>query len=363
MSGASRGFGGLIQRGPMAVDVVGAHYTTVFNHAVRDRRLSRRARGLLVELLSHQDGYGISLAALLRAGREGKAALTTALRELEAYAYLRRYRVRDERGRLGDTLFDITDMPHGLTLTSPAPAPRHDDPGTSASASGTLEAHSRRPQPESGNQPLDSEAQHRRSEPESDFPALGNPALENPPPKKNNCKKTNQQNTNPLPPSAPSTHKTDGTDATTTARGEATLLSIARHHPELHAALATGSTLADQAPLAGRLLAGGVPREHIREVLVGRPYPPPSKRTHSLSALVAARLRQLALLAAADEHARNQPRPDPPPSAVPARWGRTVVDVVVRKHECEGRDGLCGLPVAVPGELCPACARLPRGDS
>ncbi|MFI0242590.1 hypothetical protein [Streptomyces sp. NPDC016845] len=362
MSGASRGFGGLIQRGPMAVDVVGAYYTTVFNHAVRDRRLSRRARGLLVELLSHQDGYGISLAALLRAGPEGKAALTTALRELESYEYLRRYRARDERGRLGDTLFHITDMPHGLTLTAPAPPPRHDDRDSPAPASGTPEAHLRRPEPESENRSLDTEAQPRRSEPESDFPALGNPALENPPPKKNNLKKTNQQNTNPLPPSAPSTRKTDGTDATTTARGEATLLSIARHHPELHAALATGSTLADQAPLVGRLLAGGVPREHIREALVGRPYPPPSERTHSLAALVAARLRQLALLAAAGERAPDRPRQNPSGPAVAARWGRTVVDVVVRKHECEGRDGLCGLPVGAPGELCPTCARLSQGE-
>ncbi|MFF1400584.1 hypothetical protein ACFVZD_43430 [Streptomyces sp. NPDC058287] len=48
--------------------MIGSHYTTVFNQAVRDRRLSRRARGLLVELLSHRDGYGVSLALLLKAG-------------------------------------------------------------------------------------------------------------------------------------------------------------------------------------------------------------------------------------------------------------------------------------------------------
>lgn len=51
----------------MAVDVIGSHYTTVFNEAVRDRRLSRRARGLLVELLSHRDGYGVSIGMLLKA--------------------------------------------------------------------------------------------------------------------------------------------------------------------------------------------------------------------------------------------------------------------------------------------------------
>ncbi|MFI0243165.1 hypothetical protein [Streptomyces sp. NPDC016845] len=182
--------------------------------------------------------------------------------------------------------------------------------------------------------------------------------MENPTHKKNKFKKTNQQNTNPLLSSAPAAREsTEGTDVTATARGEATLLSIARHHPELHAALATGSTLADQAPLVGRLLAGGVPREHIREALVGRPYPPPQERTHSLAALVAARLQQLALLAAAADHART-PRQGPPPPAATAKPGQMVVDVGVRKHECEGRDGLCGVPVEALGELCAGCTRL-----
>ncbi|MFD7780743.1 hypothetical protein [Streptomyces sp. NPDC059753] len=82
-------------------------------------------------------------------------------------------------------------------------------------------------------------------------------------------------------------------------------MSVARHHPEVHAALATGTTLADQAPLVGRFLEGGVSRERIREALVGRPYPPPQQRTHSLAALVAARLQQLAFLAAASDQARR----------------------------------------------------------
>ncbi|MFD0119662.1 hypothetical protein ACFVZL_40695 [Streptomyces sp. NPDC058320] len=67
--------------------------------------------------------------------------------------------------------------------------------------------------------------------------------------------------------------------------------------------MATGTALADQAPLVGRFLQGGVSRERIREALVGRPYPPSQQRTRSLAALVAARLQQLALLTAASDQA------------------------------------------------------------
>ncbi|MEB3961249.1 hypothetical protein OKJ48_13470 [Streptomyces kunmingensis] len=356
MSGATEGFGGLIRRGPMASDVLGAHYTTVFNRAVRDGRLSRRARGLLVELLSHRDGYGISLAMLLRAGPEGKAALTTALRELERHAYLRRERARDKRGRMGQTLFFLTDMPDGLEITTAGAWASSDIPQQPAPPAPADSGRARRPEPEPGNQLGDGDGQSRRSQPQSGFPALDDPALGNQPHKKNNFKKTNKQNTNPFPPSAPDAQDGTGrTDATTVARGRQTLLSIARHHPELHAALATGTTLADQAPLVGRLLAGGVPREHIREALVGRPYPPPEKRTHSLAALVAARLRQLRLLAAAADCSHESRTGFRQPVGQPAAPTMRM-NVRVPKPECPGQDGLCGRPVGAPDELCGPCA-------
>ena len=360
MSGARQGFGGLIQRGPMAVDVIGSHYTTVFNQAVRDRRLSRRARGLLVELLSHRDGYGVSIAMLLKAGPEGRDALTVALRELEKHGYLHRIRERDARGRLGQARYYLTDMPAGVEIAAQAPwasPPGH--PGRSPEDGATARSRSRRSEPETGNPLLDSDRQTPRSEPKPDFPAQAEPAQGNPLHKKNKLKKTNQENTSPLlpsPPNAPNARESGiARDAQTAARGKDVLLSIARHHPEVHAALATGTTLADQAPLVGRLLEGGVSREHIREALVGRPYPPPQQRTHSLAALVAARLQQLALLAAAADHARHSWKPQQPTRTDASRNTRTA-DVITPKPECLGQDGLCGRPVSAPGELCPRCA-------
>ncbi|MFE2991446.1 hypothetical protein [Streptomyces sp. NPDC059262] len=140
------------------------------------------------------------------------------------------------------------------------------------------------------------------------------------------------------------------------ARGEQALLSIARHHPEVHAALATGTTLADQAPLVGRLLQSGVSREHIREALVGRPYPPPQQRTHSLAALVAARLQQLALLAAASEQARRSWTAQPQPTGPEPIAHTSATAAITPKPECPGQDGMCGRPVGAPGELCSRCA-------
>ncbi|WP_329580743.1 hypothetical protein [Streptomyces sp. NBC_01361] len=125
------------------------------------------------------------------------------------------------------------------------------------------------------------------------------------------------------------------------------------------AALATGTTLADQAPLVGRLLQGGVSREHIREALVGRPYPPPQQRTHSLAALVAARLQQLALLAAAADQARRSWTAPPQPTATEAIPQTQSMDAITPKPECPGQDGLCGRPVGAPGALCTRCVTEP----
>ncbi|MEU2608855.1 hypothetical protein [Streptomyces albus] len=113
--------GFMIRRGPMAADVIGRNFVMIFNAAMRDRRLSRRARGLLAEILTHRDGFGISEAALIANGPEGRDAIRTALRELERYGYLRRRQDRDEHGRLGKAVFEVTDMPEGLVVEAPAP--------------------------------------------------------------------------------------------------------------------------------------------------------------------------------------------------------------------------------------------------
>lgn len=104
----------------MAADVLGRDFTMVHNAALRDRRLTRRARGLLVEVLSHRAGFSISEASLVAAGPEGRDAVRKALRELETYGYLHREQGR-AGGRFGETVFRLTDMPDGLSVGAPSP--------------------------------------------------------------------------------------------------------------------------------------------------------------------------------------------------------------------------------------------------
>lgn len=70
-------------------------YTIVDDQVLRDKTLSFRARGVLVYLLSMQTGWRVSADRLKDEGTEGRDAIRTALRELEAAGYLVRRRWRD----------------------------------------------------------------------------------------------------------------------------------------------------------------------------------------------------------------------------------------------------------------------------
>jgi hypothetical protein len=76
------------------------NFTQVENGTLRDKRLSYRARGILGYLLSQRDGWiwdANELADL--SPTEGRFAILTALKELEAHGYLRRRKVQGDRGR------------------------------------------------------------------------------------------------------------------------------------------------------------------------------------------------------------------------------------------------------------------------
>ena len=99
-------------------------YVHVPNDVALDDRLSYRALGLLLFMLSRPDGWAYSRDRLcrgpeldgaegrprIRGGREGREAVASALRELTAAGYYRAVRQQVERGRYV-MVTEVTDTP------------------------------------------------------------------------------------------------------------------------------------------------------------------------------------------------------------------------------------------------------------
>ena len=85
------------------------HFTIIPNAWVRDPNLTRRARGLLAELLSHQEGWKVSTESLWRAGTEGRDAVRKAVQELEDAGYLRREARIGESNKFDGLDYVLTD--------------------------------------------------------------------------------------------------------------------------------------------------------------------------------------------------------------------------------------------------------------
>ncbi|MBW9093138.1 hypothetical protein JNB62_05535 [Microbacterium jejuense] len=109
-----------ITRGRLAID---EHFTAVPNEWARDARLSRRARGLLVEVMSHRVGWHVTIRSLANAGKEGRDAIQSALTELLEHGYVKRSQTR-AGGKFAEIEYELCDPPtvagfpvHGETVS------------------------------------------------------------------------------------------------------------------------------------------------------------------------------------------------------------------------------------------------------
>lgn len=137
------------------------NFTVVPNSWARDERLTRKARGLLVELLSHREGWEASIHSLARMGLEGRDAIRASVQELERYGYLERQQSFDAGGRFTRGTYILRDP-----ATAVGKSAQHSElPGVSAG--GTVDGF-----PGNGS-------------PSSAFPSSANPTD-----KKTNSKKT-----------------------------------------------------------------------------------------------------------------------------------------------------------------------------
>lgn len=74
-------------------------FAVIDQRTLRDRRISFRALGLLCHLLSHADGWVISMASLSDQRSEGRDAVRSAAKELREAGYLDQTREQNETGQ------------------------------------------------------------------------------------------------------------------------------------------------------------------------------------------------------------------------------------------------------------------------
>lgn len=102
------------------------HFTQIPNQWLRDARLSFKARGILALLMSHTQGWQLSIASLAEQNREGKDAIRSAIQELEELGYLTRSQV-NEGGKFGESTWttnDPADLPLSGFPPSDNPTPK-----------------------------------------------------------------------------------------------------------------------------------------------------------------------------------------------------------------------------------------------
>ena len=86
-------------------------YTVMFNHHLKNRALSLKAKGLLSLVLSLPDDWDYTLQGLALISLEKVVAIRKAITELENEGYITRTRERDEQGRLRGTEYIIGEQP------------------------------------------------------------------------------------------------------------------------------------------------------------------------------------------------------------------------------------------------------------
>lgn len=92
-------------------------FTRIPNAWVRDRRLSLKAIGLLVQLLSHSPGWRVSIASLANANNCGVELIRSAVKELMDAGYIRRSQERIAT-RFGEAVYETCDPSSAFPLSA-----------------------------------------------------------------------------------------------------------------------------------------------------------------------------------------------------------------------------------------------------
>lgn len=104
-------------------------FTVIANSVFKDRKLSAKAKGILVEMLSLPENWDYTLKGLTTLFSDGIDSIRQGIKELEENGYIVRERKRDARGRLGGMEYVIYETPEkGVENTVENSVPEQSSP-------------------------------------------------------------------------------------------------------------------------------------------------------------------------------------------------------------------------------------------
>ena len=86
-------------------------YTTISIAHFKERGMSLKAKGLLSLMLALPDGWACSVSGLVELSSDGRESVTTALKELERFGYLKRERQMTEDGKFAGYDYTVCEKP------------------------------------------------------------------------------------------------------------------------------------------------------------------------------------------------------------------------------------------------------------
>lgn len=87
------------------------NYTVIHNSYVKYEKLSWKAKGILTYLLTLPNDWKININDLVKRSTDGINSLRAGIKELQEAGYIRRYPVKDEKGKIVEWAFDVYETP------------------------------------------------------------------------------------------------------------------------------------------------------------------------------------------------------------------------------------------------------------
>lgn len=94
------------------------NFVTVHKNFIHDNKISWKAKGILLYLLSRPDDWQVYETELVKHTSDGLSSLKSGIKELEEVGYIQRSRKRDEKGRLKEYEYSVFEQPTHIRISN-----------------------------------------------------------------------------------------------------------------------------------------------------------------------------------------------------------------------------------------------------